>query len=87
MLRITDLRKRRGKFRINHVFIQDDPQLVMKIMGMVIIYRAESLYEDDVIEYHALSPHFNPVVNGCVAPMYEVIVTKNSAGIQEITFK
>lgn len=45
----------------------------MDIMANVIIFRAEVMWHNDVIEYAALSPYFDIMEMGVMIPEYELI--------------
>ena len=64
-----------GKFKILEIMIDNQPDLVRKIMGECIIVRAERMYVHDAIEYDAFSDHFESLDEGLMAPEYEWIIT------------
>lgn len=76
--------RRVGKFTINRNMIETHPDLVKKLMGMVIVLRAESDYYTDSIEYFAISDHFRTVEEGCIPLKYEVEVDSE---LDSIRFK
>ena len=81
----------KGKFYIDRELIDRDPSMVAFIMSSlrVVVLRAESLLHNDVVEYYALSPCFDPVSPGLVAPEYDILVTRglNSGEIAKVEAK
>jgi hypothetical protein len=67
---MEDLFKRKGTFSITDEFIKDSPDIVMKILGNMIIVRAEHLFSSGRTEYNAYSPTFDTVTEGEIAPWY-----------------
>ncbi len=80
------MRRRLGKFRISHTYIQDFPQSVMELLKDVLIVRAESNYANEEIEYTAMSELFDTVPLGYVPNQYNVIV-HNDGNIRTYEFK
>jgi len=68
----SEIRDRKGIFVISRTLLEDCPDLVMKVMSKVIIFRAEFMFDKDAIEYHAVSPWFNEISLGFEAPYYTV---------------
>ena len=64
------LMERRGAFKLTRKLITDSPDMVMKIMGNVIVVRAEHLFMIDAVEYQAYSPLFRIVPEGAETPTY-----------------
>ena len=69
---IEDIDHRRGRFKLHHDLIKDDPGLILKMMAMMIVVRAESLFCEDTIEYHAMSRLFEKVEKGQLIPEYSL---------------
>lgn len=69
-----DLEGRYGKFSIDKKVIDSSDDLVMQIMGMCVILRAEFNYYKKAIDYIALSPHFEPIEMGTLIPEYNIII-------------
>ena len=72
MMRIKN--RRLGKFHITFDAIETDHEYVYQIMGEVIIIRAEALLHNDMVEYIAISKHFDQVEQGAMIPEYKVII-------------
>lgn len=72
-------KSRRGRFRIAAVFLQDAPEVVKEIMGQCLIVRAEHLYINDEIEYHAICEHFRPIEFIDIVPEYDVLIEYSPA--------
>lgn len=66
--------RRLGKFTINSVMIERNPEIVRAVMGRCIIVRCEMLFEIDALEYVAISPFFDVVDRGTLSPEYDVII-------------
>ena len=77
-----NLERRVGRFNISRTLIRDHPELVFRIMGKCIIVSCQ-LHWQDYLEYVALSPEFNEIREGEMAPLYNI--QANSDGT-EITF-
>ena len=72
MMRIKN--RRLGKFYITFDAIEIDHEYVRQAMGEVIIVRAEALWHSGMIEYIAVSKHFDIVEEGFIFPEYKVII-------------
>ena len=66
--------RRLGKFYITFDAIEDDYNYICKVMGEVIVIRAETLLHMDSIEYIAISKHFDIVEPGFKMPEYKAII-------------
>lgn len=64
---------KRGKFSVSMEIIRENPDFVMKLMGMCVIVRAERMFVNDSIEYIALSELFDEVEEGHQIPEYNMI--------------
>jgi len=73
-MNVLDLRQRMGKFKIAVHLIEHDPETVMKVMSNFIVFRAENMFSEPVIEYQALSPLFQKVPQGNKMPRYDLII-------------
>lgn len=66
------------------------PERVRQVMDKVIVIRAECLY-GEIIEYGAISPEFDKIKRGAIAPEYFVEISTKMKGnkkiIDKITFK
>ena len=80
------MRRRRGRFKITFDMIDALPALVMTAMARCIIIRAESMYAYNRIEYTAISPEFDSIPMGEIAPEYSIEVTNDEAGSYSIMF-
>lgn len=67
-----DKQRRYGIFEIGTDMITDHPEVVRKIMGCCIIVRAENMYTQHAVEYHAICEDFLPVPEGQLVPRYDV---------------
>ena len=61
-----------GKFKIPEEWIQNKPSLIRHIMNNMIVIRAEYIMYDRCIHYHAFSPLFLPVKDGCKISEYSI---------------
>lgn len=64
--------RRYGRFSIFRPLIELNPILVKAIMGQCIIVRAEDMYMGNVIEYMAISDHFDELQVGAEIPEYQI---------------
>ncbi len=65
-----DLKQRVGNFRVRRTLIEQAFDEFMKIMGQMIIVRAELVYDRDAFEYTAISPLFEIVPESETPPEY-----------------
>lgn len=65
-----DFRERRGTFLIPGTWIHDRMDAVMHLMSLMFVYRAESMWEYNGIQYSACSTLFKPVSTGLAVPTY-----------------
>ena len=79
-----------GRFRITEAIIDANPKAVRKLMGKVIVVRAEFMYGHN-FEYIAISPEFDKIEEGLEVPKYDIIATNKVQGkkniLDKITFK
>jgi len=59
-----------GRFVVGHSVIEKSPDDVMRLMGRMIVVRAESRYDVGGVEYTAISDYFSDVPEGNVVPEY-----------------
>lgn len=76
--------KRIGRFAMCRQLVERDPETARAVMGRCIVVRCEMMYEHDTFEYLAISPDFDEVPQGMIAPEYDVII---SDGGKRIEFK
>jgi hypothetical protein len=67
-----ELFERRGIFRLSRKMIFEYPQVVMRLMGKVLIVRAETVFMGDCVEYQAFSPWFDLCHPAAIPMEYEV---------------
>lgn len=65
-----------GQFTISRVLIESNPKLVKKIMGDCIILKADFMYTDASVHYHAYSDSFEELSDGGVTPFYTISIIK-----------
>lgn len=70
-----------GRFSINKKFIEDDFDLVQKVMGMVVVIRCEFMFASDKFEYMAISNKFEEIEVGTIIPEYTVKVDEGGGNI------
>lgn len=63
--------QRYGKFCIDQMILEQDPELAALVMSRVFVVRAESRYDRASFEYIALGPDFDPCPLGLIVPEYE----------------
>lgn len=69
------LSEKRGSFRLNRALIIQEPELVMKLMGKMIILRCEFMFVLDSFEYDAVCNElFDEIPEGKDMPMYKIIL-------------
>ena len=76
--------KRIGRFAMSRQLVERDPETARAVMGRCIVVRCEMMYEHDTLEYIAISPDFDEVPYGEIAPEYSVAI---SDGGKRIEFK
>lgn len=82
---MLSLSKRRGRFQIPLAIIENQPEMVLKVMGEVIVIEATASAWTCLVQYQALSPHFRKVKEGEVIPEY--YATVETAGDGNISVK
>ncbi len=68
------LDRHKGYFEIPMSMIDDDKDVVKRIMGKCIIIRAETLWMNGNIEYHAICDEFREIEPSEIAPKYVWLV-------------
>lgn len=73
---LLDLRV--GRFWVKRDLFESKPELMMKIFGKMLIFRAEFLYSQNVFEYVAVSKLFKKKkeTDGLI-PFYEIIIIED----------
>jgi len=66
--------RRLGKFYITFDAIETDHEYVRQVMGEVIVLRAEAFLHSSMVEYIAVSKHFDILEEGFMLPEYEAII-------------
>lgn len=74
--------KRLGRFAMSRQLVERDPETARAIMGRCIVVRCEMMYAHDTLEYVALSPDFDEVQHGEIAPEYDVIISNGGKSIE-----
>jgi hypothetical protein len=75
-----------GKFSIGETFLDEEPYLVMKIMGKCIIVETVNRFMTKSIDYYAYSSEFGIVENPSAPPFYDIIIHRDENG-EKIEFK
>lgn len=72
-------RNKIGSFIITNSLIEDESshEILMKLMGRMIIVRAEQIFARDGIEYTAISDYFDELENGDHAKRYIFEISKD----------
>lgn len=68
--------RRFGWFALSIKRVEDNEELIYKLMSMCIITRAEYMLENDVMLYTASSPAFKRIPKGARAPKYRVCISE-----------
>ena len=66
--------RRLGKFYISFDTVDKSEDYLYQIMGRVIVVRAEALLHSHMVEYVAVSKHFDEVEEGFMVPEYKAII-------------
>jgi len=80
----TPALKRIGRFRIIRDMLETEPDSALCIFEGILILRAEHLLSEDVVEYVAISKHFEPCPSGCEAPLYEATIYQTGNVVQQV---
>lgn len=81
-----DISQRRGKFQISSQMLEENFRAVVMILHNVVVIRAEHDLASQIIEYTALSPHFEPVSMFSNTPEYHAQLATVSGEIIEVTW-
>jgi hypothetical protein len=71
---------RLGTFLINNNFLEQEPNLVMRVMGKCIIVETRTHFHSSCIEYTAYSPEFEPCENFMHPFHYNIEVKEDEEG-------
>ena len=74
--------RRIGRFAMSAQLVKRDPETARAVMGRCIVVRCEMMFEHDTLEYIALSPDFDEVPQGNIAPEYDVIISDGGKSIE-----
>jgi hypothetical protein len=61
-----------GTFAISEEVIKENPELVLKVMGQVIVIKCEYDYLSGTFKYTAISPYFEEIAPGMEPPGYGI---------------
>ena len=69
------MNRRLGKFTVSRAMYEEMPEIQAEFWRWLefIPYRVEMLYADDVFECIGISPHFEEIEEGLIAPEYRFI--------------
>lgn len=70
-------RNKVGKFKIQDIVIETQPEIVLDIMSRVIVLNAKYLETEGAYEYYGYSEMFDEVAMGDIVPEYEFIITRH----------
>lgn len=71
----SDISERRGKFKVSSELLDTSFHTMVMIMHNVVVIRAEHDLASGMIEYTALSPHFEAVSLYSETPEYEAVIS------------
>ena len=83
---MDDLSFRVGTFTIARKYIDQAPADVLAVMAKVIVVRMEYLYQQDAMEYTALSPEFEELEPGTKPPCYSVEISVDENDERTVSF-
>lgn len=69
-----------GRFSIGEKFLEDEPFLVMKIMGRCLVVHCENKFMTNSIDYEAYSPEFEITENHSFPPFYNILINRTEEG-------
>ena len=75
-----------GAFTIQCDLIDDEPDMVRRVLSGCIVVRAETIYHTKEIAYVAIAEHFEDVPTGCQVPEYDILISKGENGEDKIQF-
>ena len=75
-----------GRFSISEKILEEEPFLVMEVMGRCIVVEAQNRYYTQSIEYYAYSPEFEVAEHPAAPPVYSIICTRGEGG-EKIKFE
>jgi hypothetical protein len=78
---------KKGTFTLTYGCIESNPEVVRQIMARCIIVRAESMYINNTILYHAISEDFEDCPDYVMSPNYKWIITRNDDDSYNISCK
>ena len=76
------MNRRIGRFAMSRQLVERDPETARAVMGRVIVVRCEMMYMYNTLEYMALSPDFDEVPEGMIAPEYDVHISDSGSRIE-----
>ena len=74
--------RRIGRFVMNVDMVKRAQETARAIMGRCVVVRCEMMYANNSLEYMALSPDFDEIQEGEIAPFYEVIISNGGKLIE-----
>lgn len=70
-------RNKVGKFKIQDIVIETQPEIVLDVMSRVIVLNAKYLEIEGAYEYYGYSEMFDEIAMGEIVPEYEFIITRH----------
>lgn len=75
-----------GRFFLNRIYVEDKPDEVARILFLMqcVPVRVEVLFDGE-IEYLALSPLFEEITHGTIAPTYVITISMDAGKISKVS--
>ena len=74
--------RRIGRFALSRLIVERDQETARAIMGRCIVLRCEMMYHMNALEYIAMSPDFDEIEQGMIAPEYDVHISEGGSRIE-----
>jgi len=78
----SNLTHRVGRFSIKDALLRSDPDAFLILSAQIIVVRCEYMFRNDGFEYIALSPLFDEVEPGSMAPDYRIEINLDTREVK-----
>tara|TARA_R110000868_G_scaffold7251_1_gene39668 strand:- start:104 stop:376 length:273 start_codon:yes stop_codon:yes gene_type:complete len=77
----SNIDRRLGRFFISSQILREQPESLRTLFAKMIVVEAQMRWERDSVEYLAMSDRFEPVEEGVMCPIYDIIFKYDSEGV------
>ena len=70
--------RRIGRFAVDARLLDGSMSIMRRVMAQIVVVRCEMMWERNVFDYTALCDDFEPVAEGSIIPLYDLVIHGDS---------